>query len=232
MDDRILHENTSRLVPGWRRSHLQPQVFPNAYAHILNTKVMTIAKKRKAHLIQCKCRNALVKNEGDDMTSELWLAIRPPHTTLAAGGYIRGKLIIQRQALRSCLTFRYTVLKNLFHKAQSIPLFVFLKSDPKQNARSLLTPVSDLAFHAFLHGSSFALHGSFFYHFLIGWSYSTANQNRWNRRLLELPCRTNWKVSQDKNLKICIRNWCQKWPCILFEAIFRENKLWQDSNLW
>ena len=42
------------------------------------------------------------------------------------------------------------------------PLFVFLKSDPKQNARSLLTPVSDPAFHALSHGSlSFALHGSF-----------------------------------------------------------------------
>ena len=58
------------------------------------------------------------------------------------------------------------------------PLFVFLKSDPKQNARSLLTPVSDPAFHALSHGSlSFALHGSFFNHFLIGQNSSTANQN-------------------------------------------------------
>ena len=51
----------------------------------------------------------------------------------------------------------------------AVPLFVFLKSDPKQNARSLLTPVSDPAFHALSHGSlSFALHGSFLNHFLIG----------------------------------------------------------------
>ena len=57
-------------------------------------------------------------------------------------------------------------------------LFVFLKSDPKQNARSLLTPVSDPAFHALSHSSlSFALHGSFFNHFLIGQNSSTANQN-------------------------------------------------------
>ena len=57
-------------------------------------------------------------------------------------------------------------------------LFVFLKSDLKQNARSLLTPVSDPAFHALSHGSlSFALHGSFFNHFLIGQNSSTANQN-------------------------------------------------------
>ena len=57
-------------------------------------------------------------------------------------------------------------------------LFVYMKSDPKQNARSLLTPVSDPAFHALSHGSlSFALHGSFFNRFLIGQNSSTANQN-------------------------------------------------------
>ena len=48
------------------------------------------------------------------------------------------------------------------------PLFVFLKSDAKQNARSLLTPVSDPTFHAFSHGSlGFALHGSFSTIFLL-----------------------------------------------------------------
>ena len=57
-------------------------------------------------------------------------------------------------------------------------LFVFLKSDPKQNARSLLTPVSDPDFHAPSHGSlDFAHHGSFFDHFIIGQNSSTANQN-------------------------------------------------------
>ena len=55
----------------------------------------------------------------------------------------------------------------VWDKSKPYALFVFLKSDFKQNARSLLTPVSDPAFHA--HGSlSFALHGSFFNHFLIG----------------------------------------------------------------
>ena len=29
-----------------------------------------------------------------------------------------------------------------------------------------------------------------------------------------------------KSITICIRNWCQKWPYILFEAIYRENKRW------
>ena len=57
-------------------------------------------------------------------------------------------------------------------------LFVFLKSDPKQNARSLLTPGFDQAFYALSHGSlSSALHGSFFNHFVIGQNSSTANQN-------------------------------------------------------
>ena len=54
----------------------------------------------------------------------------------------------------------------------------FLESDPKQNARSLLSPVSDPAFHALSHGSlGFVLHGRFFNHFLTSQNSSTANQN-------------------------------------------------------
>ena len=42
-------------------------------------------------------------------------------------------------------------------------LFVFSINDPEQNARSLLTPVFDPAFHALSHGSlGFSFHGSFF----------------------------------------------------------------------
>ena len=55
------------------------------------------------------------------------------------------------------------------HKSNLIALFVFLKSEPKQNARSFLTPVSDPAFHALSHGSlGFPFHCSFFNHFLTG----------------------------------------------------------------
>ena len=55
------------------------------------------------------------------------------------------------------------------HESNLIALFVFLKSEPQQNARSFLTPVSDPAFHALSHASNgFALHGSFFNHLLIG----------------------------------------------------------------
>ena len=89
-------------------------------------------------------------------------------------------------------------------------LFVFLKSDLKQNAMSFSTPVSDPAFHALSHGSlSFALHGSFFNHFLIGQNSSTANQNLWNKRLLELPwkekprlpCERAWKAGLETGVK-------------------------------
>ena len=54
-------------------------------------------------------------------------------------------------------------------KGNQSALFVFSVSDTKQNARSLLTPVSGTVFYALSHGSlGFALHGSFFNHLLIG----------------------------------------------------------------
>ena len=60
----------------------------------------------------------------------------------------------------------------------TVCLLFSCKSVPKQNARSLLTPVSDPAFHALSHFSFVSsLHGSFFNHFLIGQNSSTANQN-------------------------------------------------------
>ena len=56
-------------------------------------------------------------------------------------------------------------------------LFVFSVVGPKQNAGSLLTAVSDTVLYALSHGTlGFALHGSFFNHFLIGGDSSTANQ--------------------------------------------------------
>ena len=56
-------------------------------------------------------------------------------------------------------------------------LFVFLIVGPKQNAGSLLTPVSETVFYALSYGTlGFALHGSSLNHFLIGGNSSTANQ--------------------------------------------------------
>ena len=56
-------------------------------------------------------------------------------------------------------------------------LFVFSIDDPKQNAGSLLTPVSSTVFDALSHGTlDFALHGSYLNHSLIGGNSSTANQ--------------------------------------------------------
>ena len=48
-----------------------------------------------------------------------------------------------------------------FREKSDIALFVFLINGLKQNARSLLTPVSHTDFYALLHGSlHFVLHGS------------------------------------------------------------------------
>ena len=75
-------------------------------------------------------------------------------------------------------------LSNIFpklgvHKFRS--LLVFSISDPKRNARSLLTSVSDAAFYVLSHGGlGFALHGSFFNLFAISKNSSTAYQNLWN----------------------------------------------------
>ena len=56
-------------------------------------------------------------------------------------------------------------------------LFVFSMVGSKQNAGSLLTPVSDTVFNALSHGTlGFAPHGSYYNHFLIGRNTSTANQ--------------------------------------------------------
>ena len=90
------------------------------------------------------------------------------------------------------------------------PLFVFLKVGPKKNAGSFLTPVSEMAFYALSHGTlGFALHGSSFYHFLIGgilqqpikffdvsgYQSYHGEQNR------------EYHVKEHKNYG---RNWCQK----------------------
>ena len=65
-----------------------------------------------------------------------------------------------------------------------------------------MTSVSDTVVHALSCGSlSFAVHGSFFNHFLIGQNSSTANQNLWNKRLLELPWRTKCKLPCERTKK-------------------------------
>ena len=56
-------------------------------------------------------------------------------------------------------------------------LFVFSIDGLKQNAGSLLTPVSYTVCYALSYGTlGFALHGSSFNHILIGGNSSTANQ--------------------------------------------------------
>ena len=65
----------------------------------------------------------------------------------------------------------------LLRKRALQALFVFSIVGPKQNAGSLLTPVSDTVLFSLLHGTpGFALQGSFFNIFLISGNSSTANQ--------------------------------------------------------
>ena len=67
-------------------------------------------------------------------------------------------------------------------------LFVFSIDDPKQNATSILTPLSNIVFYALSSGTlGFALHGSSVNHFLIGGNSSTANQILPCKWLLKLP---------------------------------------------
>ena len=74
-------------------------------------------------------------------------------------------------------------------------LFVFSIDGPKQNAGSLLTPVSNTVFYAVLSATlGFALRGSSFNHYLIGANSPTANQ-KW---LLKLPWKAKPRVPYEK----------------------------------
>ena len=78
-------------------------------------------------------------------------------------------------------------------------LFVFSIDDPKQNAGSLLTPVSSIVFDALSHGTlGLALRGSYLSHFLIGGNSSTANQILSCKWLLKLPWRAKPRVPLER----------------------------------
>ena len=87
-------------------------------------------------------------------------------------------------------------------KNNTVPLFVFLIGDPKQNVNSFMTPFSDSVFYALSHGSlGFAFHGSFFNHSLIGQNSSIANKNLCIVRLIGLPWRTKPRLPCERALK-------------------------------
>ena len=115
--------------------------------------------------------------------------------------------------------------KDTYVNQTFMALFVFSIVGPKQNAGSLLAPVSDTVFYALSHGTlGFSLH-------MV--AFSTIF---WLVKILQQPIRffdingywschgkqnRGYHVKEHKNY---IRNWCQKWSCILFGAIYRENK--------
>ena len=78
-----------------------------------------------------------------------------------------------------------------------------------------LTPVFNSVFNALSHGAlRFALHGSSYIHFLIGWNSSTANHNISIYCFFELP---NWPSS------VC--NKCSLAPvvCVCLNAMLKKN---------
>ena len=84
-------------------------------------------------------------------------------------------------------------------KLKTLTLFVFSIDGLKQNAGSLLTPVSYTVCYALSYGTlGFALHGSSFNHILIGGNSSTANQIFSCKWLLKLPWRAKPRVPLER----------------------------------
>ena len=107
-----------------------------------------------------------------------------------------------------------------------VHLLVFSICGLKQNARSLLTPVSDTVFNALSHGSlHFVLHGRFNNHLFQ--RFWLVVEKFWPlRKWLKATMDSKTKTTMWKSIKSSIRNRCQMWPCILFGATNWENKQW------
>ena len=99
----------------------------------------------------------------------------------------------------------------------------FLINCPKQNARSLLTPVSDPAFYALSHGSKhFLLHGSSNNHLFQRFWLAVEEFwpiRKWLKKLpwrakLRLPCERAWKAGSETGVKsdlaFCLRSLFKK----------------------
>ena len=105
-------------------------------------------------------------------------------------------------------------------------LFVFSTNDPKQNATSLLTPVSNSVSYALSSGTiGFALHGSSVNHFLIGGNSSTANQILSCKWLLKLPWRAKPRVPLERASKTILETgvksdvaFCSRLNCVVLRG--------------
>ena len=114
------------------------------------------------------------------------------------------------EALNFSKRFLVVWSQNQNNETLSLPLFVFSISSPKQNATSLLTPVSDTVFNALSRGSlHFLLHGSsnnrFFQRFWLVvekcWPI-----RKWLKKLPwtskpRLPCERAWKSVSETDVK-------------------------------
>ena len=118
---------------------------------------------------------------------------------------IHHRHMIQAKNSKQCFHLKTKIAKIMYCRSSS--LFVFSILDPKQNASfwhclSLLTAVSDTVLYDLSHGTHcFALHGSFFNHFLTYGVSSTANQILWNKWLLKLPWKAKPRVPYERAYK-------------------------------
>ena len=86
-----------------------------------------------------------------------------------------------------------------FHVSRNVSLFVFSIDGPKQNATSLLTPVSDIVFYALSSGTlGFALHGSFNNHLHERIRLAVEEFPAIRKWFKDLPWRARPRVSRER----------------------------------
>ena len=113
-------------------------------------------------------------------------------------------------------SFLVNLVSSLFLVYWRMPLFVFSIDDTKQNAGSLLTPVSSIVFGAPLHCTlSFAFHGCFNNHLFQRIWLAVAEFSPIRKWFKSLP----WRGYHVKELqKLCHKQ--------VFGANHRQNKQW------
>ena len=85
-----------------------------------------------------------------------------PYTSKCTNNWIVSNAQLKKKILfvKNYILSAFAAISKCYHN-QPLPLFVFSIDDPKQNAVSLLTPVSSIVFDSLSHGTlGFAFHGS------------------------------------------------------------------------
>ena len=104
-------------------------------------------------------------------------------------------------------------------------LIVFSNSWPQTKSRVTFDTGFWHSYYALSHDTlGFALHGSFFNHFLIGGNSSKANQILWNKLLLKLPWKARLRVLCQRVYKTVSETGVQSDPAFCFGPSIEKNK--------